>query len=431
MKIKTNVVFKHLLKSDKKITIEQGGTRSGKTYNILLYIIFKYCLENTNKTVTICRKTFPAVRSSVMRDFLDILKLYNSYSELSHNKSNHEYRLNGNLIEFISLDQPQKVRGRKRNLLFINEANELDYEDWQQLIFRTEDKIILDFNPSDEYHWIYDKVIPREDADFYITTYLDNSFLNKSITEEIERLKKVNEQLFEENKEQKDLMDEEKPIRKKKILLNKINPDEIFDELEELMHKKDKEIVHSQNKLINENLVNIYDSPIPYDIHIEAFNNCNPNPVLLQSLLYGDKKYGNEFIKIYQGPPGTGKTLSASLIGKKNNLDVYRIDISQVVSKYIGETEKNLGNIFDVAENKNWILFFDEAESLFSKRTSVSDSKDKFANQETAYLLQRVENYNGLILLATNLKPNIDLAFSRRIQSIINFPIPTVKQREI
>jgi SpoVK/Ycf46/Vps4 family AAA+-type ATPase len=101
------------------------------------------------------------------------------------------------------------------------------------------------------------------------------------------------------------------------------------------------------------------------------------------------------------------------------------------VSKYIGETEKNLGNIFDVAENKNWILFFDEAESLFSKRTSVSDSKDKFANQETAYLLQRVENYDGLILLATNLKPNIDLAFSRRIQSIINFPIPSVKQREI
>jgi phage terminase large subunit len=181
VKIKTNVVFKHLLESTKKITIEQGGTRSGKTYNILLFIIFKYCLENTGKTITVCRKTFPAVRSSVMRDFLDILKAYSFYSEEAHNKSNHEYKLNGNLIEFISLDQPQKVRGRKRNLLFINEANELDYEDWQQLIFRTEDKIILDFNPSDEYHWIYDKVIPRDDADFFITTYLDNTFLNESI----------------------------------------------------------------------------------------------------------------------------------------------------------------------------------------------------------------------------------------------------------
>ena len=197
MKIKTNVVFKHLLRSDKKITIEQGGTRSGKTYNILLYIIFKYSLENTGKTITICRKTFPAVRSSVMRDFFDILKIYNCYAEAKHNKSNHEYILNDNLIEFISLDQPQKVRGRKRNFLFINEANELDYEDWQQLIFRTEDKIVIDFNPSDEYHWIYDKVIPREDADFHITTYKDNSFLSDSIKEEIERLKDTDEQYWQ------------------------------------------------------------------------------------------------------------------------------------------------------------------------------------------------------------------------------------------
>ena len=197
MKIKTNIVFEHLLESTKKITIEQGGTRSGKTYNILLFIIFKYCLENTGKTITVCRKTFPAVRSSVMRDFLDILKAYSFYSEEAHNKSNHEYKLNGNLIEFISLDQPQKVRGRKRNLLFINEANELDYEDWQQLIFRTEDKIILDFNPSDEYHWIYDKVIPRDDADFFITTYLDNTFLNESIKEEIERLRETDESYWQ------------------------------------------------------------------------------------------------------------------------------------------------------------------------------------------------------------------------------------------
>jgi AAA+ superfamily predicted ATPase len=144
-----------------------------------------------------------------------------------------------------------------------------------------------------------------------------------------------------------------------------------------------------------------------------------------------NKKINKGYKALFYGPPGTGKTLSASLIGKKNNLDVYRIDISQVVSKYIGETEKNLGNIFDIAENKNWILFFDEAESLFSKRTTVSDSKDKFANQETAYLLQRVESFNGLILMATNLKPNIDLAFSRRIQSMVNFPIPSIKQREI
>jgi len=197
LRIKTNSVFKHLLKTDKKISIEQGGTRSGKTYNILLYIIFHYSLINTGKTITICRKTFPSVRASVMRDFFDILKLHKSYFEDYHNKSNHEYKLNGNLIEFISLDQPQKVRGRKRHLLFINEANELDYEDWQQLVFRTEEKIILDFNPSDEYHWIYDKVIPRKDVDFNITTYLDNSFLSDTIKEEIERLKHTDEQYWQ------------------------------------------------------------------------------------------------------------------------------------------------------------------------------------------------------------------------------------------
>ena len=197
MDVNVNVVFEHLLDSESKIVIEQGGTRSGKTYNILLYIIFHYCQVNKGKTITICRKTFPALRASVMRDFLDILKQHDKYDEELHNKSNSEYELSGNLVEFISLDQPQKVRGRKRNLLFINEANELDFEDWQQLVFRTEDKIILDYNPSDEYHWIYDKVKEREDADFYITTYLDNPFLEPSIKTEIERLRDTDEQYWQ------------------------------------------------------------------------------------------------------------------------------------------------------------------------------------------------------------------------------------------
>ena len=193
MKIQTNVVFEHLIDSDKKIVIEQGGTRSGKTYNILLYLIFYYCSQNTKKTVTICRKTFPALRATVMRDFLEILRTHNLYNEALHNKSNSEYNLFGNLIEFISLDQPTKVRGRKRDLLFINEANELYWEDWQQLLFRTKEKIIIDYNPSDEYHWIYDKIIPRDDSAFYKTTYLDNPFLETSIRSEIERLKDTDE----------------------------------------------------------------------------------------------------------------------------------------------------------------------------------------------------------------------------------------------
>jgi phage terminase large subunit len=192
-RIRTNKVFNHLKHSDKKIVVEQGGTRSGKTYNILLWIIFEYTYRNTGKTITICRKSFPSLRASVMRDFFEILRNYELYNEDYHNKSSNEYHLNGNLIEFISLDQPQKIRGRKRNLLYINEGNELFYEDWQQLVFRTDGRIIIDYNPSESFHWIYDKVVPREDCDFYQTTYRDNPFLDKSIVDEIERLRDTDE----------------------------------------------------------------------------------------------------------------------------------------------------------------------------------------------------------------------------------------------
>jgi len=110
-KIDTNIIFDHLESSSSKIVVEQGGTRSGKTYNILLWIIFAYCNRNTGKVVTITRKTFPSTRATVMRDFIDILKIYGLYNEANHNKSSSEYKLFGNLVEFISLDQPQKVRG--------------------------------------------------------------------------------------------------------------------------------------------------------------------------------------------------------------------------------------------------------------------------------------------------------------------------------
>ena len=191
--VTTNKVFNHLSRSKKKIVVEQGGTRSGKTYNILLWIIFDYCNRETKKTITICRKTFPAVRGTVMRDFFDIIKGYGIYNEIYHSKSANEYYLNGNRIEFISLDEPQKIRGRKRDLLFINEANELNFEDWQQLIFRTTEKVIIDYNPSDEFHWIYDQVLTRPDVEFFQTTYKDNPFLSNVIKEEIERLKTIDE----------------------------------------------------------------------------------------------------------------------------------------------------------------------------------------------------------------------------------------------
>ena len=133
---------------------------------------------------------------------------------------------------------------------------------------------------------------------------------------------------------------------------------------------------------------------------------------------------------LFYGQSGCGKTFTASLLGKVTGKDVYCIDLSMVVSKYIGETEKNLAKVFELAENKDWILFFDEADALFGKRTNIKDSHDRYANQEVAYLLQRIEDYRGLVVLSTNLKSNIDEAFARRFQSVIRFPMPDARQRE-
>ena len=132
---------------------------------------------------------------------------------------------------------------------------------------------------------------------------------------------------------------------------------------------------------------------------------------------------------LFYGPPGTGKTLTATIIGQTARADVYRIDLSMVVSKYIGETEKNLANVFDQAQSRRWILFFDEADALFGKRGAATTANDHHANQEIAYLLQRVEDFPGTVILATNLKANIDEAFARRFQSLVYFPMPDAEQR--
>ncbi len=134
---------------------------------------------------------------------------------------------------------------------------------------------------------------------------------------------------------------------------------------------------------------------------------------------------------MFFGEPGVGKTLTASLMGKHTGKDVYRIDLSLVISKYIGETEKNLSQLFNKARNKDWILFFDEADAIFGKRTGVRDAHDKYANQEVSYLLQRIELHDGLVILASNYRSNIDTAFTRRFQSIIEFESPGIPERRI
>lgn len=142
-----------------------------------------------------------------------------------------------------------------------------------------------------------------------------------------------------------------------------------------------------------------------------------------------NKKIKPGYRALFYGPPGTGKTLTATLLGKTSGREVYKVDLSMIVSKYIGETEKNLSKIFDIARHKNWILFFDEADALFGQRTATQSSNDRHANQQTAYLLQRIEDFPGVVILASNLRANIDEAFTRRFQSIIHFRMPAAEER--
>lgn len=142
-----------------------------------------------------------------------------------------------------------------------------------------------------------------------------------------------------------------------------------------------------------------------------------------------DQKIKPGFRAVFFGPPGTGKTLTAALLAKSTGREVFRVDLSMMVSKYIGETEKNLAKVFDAASYKDWILFFDEADALFGKRVEAVSSNDLHANQQTGYLLQRIEDFPGTVILATNLKTNMDEAFTRRFQSMIRFTIPGPEER--
>ena len=139
--------------------------------------------------------------------------------------------------------------------------------------------------------------------------------------------------------------------------------------------------------------------------------------------------YGEGISALFYGPPGTGKTMAAKLIADQAGCELYKIDLSQVINKYVGETEKNLNDIFDKASKTNVILFFDEADSIFSKRTNVSSSNDKYSNLETSYLLQKIEEYKGISILATNFLSGFDEAFKRRIKFIVNFNVPNKDNR--
>jgi len=183
------------LNSDKRFIINQGGSRSSKTYSLCQMIIV-YCIQNPNKVVSIVRKTFPALRATVMRDFFEIMKDLEIYEKSNHNMSENIYRFpNGSIVEFFSVDDEQKIRGRKRDIGWCNEANELWFEDFQQLNMRTEEKLIFDYNPSDSSSWLYK--LPPEESVLIKSTYKDNPFLPESIKRQIEDLKRTDEALYQ------------------------------------------------------------------------------------------------------------------------------------------------------------------------------------------------------------------------------------------
>jgi len=184
--------YNALFDKDERFIINIGGSRSSKTYS-LCQLIIVYALQFENKTISIVRKTFPALRATVMRDFFEVLKSMELYDKQNHNKTEHIYTFpNGTIVEFFSVDDEQKIRGRKRDICWANEANELFYDDFTQLNLRTTGKLIFDFNPSDSNSWLYelqDKIIIK-------STFRDNPFLEKAIVKQIEQLQHSDPELW-------------------------------------------------------------------------------------------------------------------------------------------------------------------------------------------------------------------------------------------
>jgi len=199
MDLKSTIVFEKnydaLYNNEARFIINEGGSRSSKTYS-LCQLIMVYCLQNPQKVVSIIRKTFPALRATAMRDFLEVLKEAGIYDKTSHNMSEHIYTFpNGSIVEFFSVDDEQKIRGRKRHVAWCNEANELFLDDFTQLNMRTEQKLIFDYNPSDSTSWLYE--LPKDESILIKSTYRDNPFLPDSIKRQIEDLKRTDEALYQ------------------------------------------------------------------------------------------------------------------------------------------------------------------------------------------------------------------------------------------
>lgn len=195
-KLQVSRLYDLIQETNKSIIIFQGGTGSTKTYSILQYIILN-CINNwRNKTIDIVRRTMPSLTISSMKDFFDILKQLEIYNEDNHNRSRNTYELATNTIRFYSSDDEQKVRGPRRDVVFFNEILEFKKMDVMQILMRTKELIFMDYNPSEEFHWVYDEMLSRKDVLFEKSTYKDNPFLTEKTRKEIERLKHTDPNLW-------------------------------------------------------------------------------------------------------------------------------------------------------------------------------------------------------------------------------------------
>lgn len=313
--VKTTVVFDELLKSDeldKRLVVAVGGSRSGKTYNILIYWIYKL-LQEEGKTLSIVRKTLPSLKNSVLKDLIEVLELFGVYDPSNFHKMDGYYILGTNMINWFSVDEPQKLRGSKRNYLYCNEANELKIEDWNQLIFRTTDKVICDLNPSEITSWVYD-LEDRDDCYSFKTTWRDNPFVDKNIIKELESLKDKDENLYrvyamgERGLPQQLVFNKFNIIdevpRGTKLLGMGIdwgfndptalvsvykNGDELY--LKEIMYVKGMtvpDIIYEMEKMKISRVENIWaDSALPQNIEEVKRNRFNIKPVSKKTILHG------------------------------------------------------------------------------------------------------------------------------------------------
>lgn len=196
LQIRATPVLNKLLKTTKRFVLSVGSSRSSKTYSMMQWIVIE-CAKRKGEGIyiSVVRSSFPSLRRTVYREFVDLLKELNLYDENRHNKTEHVIELFGNYIEFFSLNDSQKVRGAKRNILYLNEANEIDWESAQQLFLRTTERVFMDENPSDIWHWSM-KMKERDDCEYIHSTYKDNPFLTEATIKQIESYKDVDENFY-------------------------------------------------------------------------------------------------------------------------------------------------------------------------------------------------------------------------------------------